>query len=81
MKAKLPTIWTDGKAQQPGRNSDAENVRGEKRRDGEVRGEKMQVREKVGKSRNIVFSRRFVAPEGREVGSLKPHAVVARSTF
>ena len=29
------------------------------------------MREKVGKSRNTVFFRRFVAPEGRKVGSLK----------
>ena len=41
------------------------------------------MREKVGKSRNTVFFRRFVAPEGRKVGSLKRrvHAVVARSIF
>ena len=31
----------------------------------------MQIREKVGKSRNIVFSQWFGAPEGRKVGSLK----------
>ena len=31
----------------------------------------MQVREKVGKSRNIVFFQWYVAPEGRKVGSLK----------
>ena len=31
----------------------------------------MQVREKVGKSRNTVFFRGFVAPEGWKVGSLK----------
>ena len=31
----------------------------------------MQVREKVGKSRNTVFIQWFVAPEGRKVGSLK----------
>ena len=36
-----------------------------------VRREKMQVREKVGKSRNTVFLQCFVAPEGRKVGSLK----------
>ena len=36
-----------------------------------IRRKKMQVREKVGKSRNIVFFRGFVAPEGRKVGSLK----------
>ena len=31
----------------------------------------MQMREKVGKSRNTVFSQWFDAPEGRKVGSLK----------
>ena len=31
----------------------------------------MQMREKVGKSRNTVFSQWFGAPEGRKVGSLK----------
>ena len=36
-----------------------------------VRREKMQVREKVGESRNTVFFQGFVAPEGRKVGSLK----------
>ena len=36
-----------------------------------VRREKMQVREKVGRSRNIVFFQCLVAPEGRKVGSLK----------
>ena len=59
-----------------------------------LRRKKMQVREKVGTSRNTVFFQWFVAPEGRKVGSLKRraeragqmrdeklHAVVARSTF
>ena len=32
---------------------------------------KIQVREKVGKSRNTVFFQWFMAPEGRKVGSLK----------
>ena len=36
-----------------------------------VRRKKMQMREKVGKSRNIAFFQWFVAPEGRKVGSLK----------
>ena len=36
-----------------------------------LRRKKIQVREKVGKSRNTVFQW-FVAPEGRKVGSLKP---------
>ena len=44
-----------------------------------VRREKMQMREKVGKSRNIVFSQCFVAPEGRKVGSQKPGGCLAHS--
>ena len=54
----------------------------------------MQMREKVGKSRNTVFFQWFVAPEARKVGSLKRrgaepsgqtrdeklHTIVARST-
>ena len=36
-----------------------------------IRRKKMQVREKVGKSRNTVFFQWFVAPEGRKVGSLQ----------
>ena len=36
-----------------------------------VRRKRIQMREKVGKSRFTVFFRRFVAPEGRKVGSLK----------
>ena len=39
-----------------------------------IRRKKMQVREKVGKSRNTVFFRGFVAPEGWKVGSLKRRA-------
>ena len=53
-------------------------VREEKRREEEriskresLRGKKIQVREKVGKSRNTVFFQWFVAPEGWKVGSLK----------
>ena len=69
-------------------------VRRVRRRD-KIRRKKMQMREKVGKSRNTVFFQWFVAPVGRKVGSLKRrvrsqlarwemkklHAVVARSTF
>ena len=40
------------------------------RRD-KIRRRKMQMREKVGKSRNTVFFQWFVAPVGRKVGSLK----------
>ena len=36
-----------------------------------LRRKKIQVREKVGKSRNTVFFQWFVAQEGRKVGSLK----------
>ena len=36
-----------------------------------IRRKKMQMREKVGKSRNTVFFQWFGAPEGRKVGSLK----------
>ena len=36
-----------------------------------IRRKKMQMCEKVGKSRNTVFFQWFVAPEGRKVGSLK----------
>ena len=53
-------------------------VREEKRREEErsqkrecLRRKKIQVREKVGKSRNTLFFQWFVAPEGRKVGSLK----------
>ena len=61
LEAKLPTIWRDENAGQLGRSSEMEKVRREK----------MQVREKVGKSQNTVFFQCFVAPEGRKVGSLK----------
>ena len=61
LEAKLPTIWRDENAVQLGRRSEMEKVRREK----------MQVREKVGKSRNTVFFQCFVAVEGRKVGSLK----------
>ena len=64
LEAKLPTIWRDENAVQISRSSEMEKVRREK----------MQVREKVGKSRNTVFYvffQCFVAPEGRKVGSLK----------
>ena len=39
-----------------------------------VRRKKMQVREKVEKSRFTAFFTRFVAPEGQKVGSLKRRA-------
>ena len=91
---------------QQGRNSDVEKVRREKDARKEMekvfqrwrksRREKMQVREKVGKSRNTVFFHvfcgsggskgRLAKAAGAEVhfGQMrdeKVHAVVARSTF
>jgi len=51
LEVKLPTIWRDEKA--------VSREKSQKRKD-----QKMQVREKVGKSRNTVFFRGFVAPEG-----------------
>ena len=36
-----------------------------------IRRKKIQAREMLGKSRNIVFFQRFVGPEGRRVGLLK----------
>ena len=69
LEVKLPTIWTDGKAE-------VGRVREEKRRRDKIREErvgrkKMQVREKVEKLRITVFFQWFVAPEGRKAGSLK----------
>ena len=54
LEVKLPTIYGEMKKQSAGRR-----VRREK-----IRRKKMQVREKVGKSRNTVFFRGFVAPAG-----------------
>ena len=52
-------VWTHGKAE-------VGRVREEK-----VRRKKMQVRQKVEKSRSTVFFQCIGAPEGRQVGSLK----------
>ena len=53
-----------------GKSQRREEKREDKRRE-RVRRKKMQVREKVAKSRFTVFFQRFVAPEGQKVGSLK----------
>ena len=53
------------------KQSRAEAERRERLEEERVRRKKMQMREKVGKSRNTVFFQWFVAPEGRKVGSLK----------
>ena len=47
-----------------------EERRSEKRKS-QARRQKMQVHEKVAKSRNTVFFQWFVPPEGQKVGSLK----------
>ena len=87
LAVKLPTIWTDGKAE-------VGRFREEKRRE-TVRKKKMQVREKVEKSRNTVFfpmicgtsgskSRLAKAAGAKPSGQMRDeqlHAVVARSTF
>ena len=57
------------KAEQ-GRGREKRKIRREKSRRERVR-KKIQMREKVGKSRFTVFFQWFVAPEGRKVGSLK----------
>ena len=71
LEVKLPTIWTDEKQ----RWEESEKRREEKKKEDQkresLRRKKIQVWEKVGKSRNTVFFQWFVAPEGRKVGSLK----------
>ena len=69
LEVKLPTIWTDEK--QRWEESERREGRREKIKEETVRRKKIQVCEKVGKSRNTVFFQWFVAPEGRKVGSLK----------
>ena len=67
---------SDGKSQR--REEKKKEDQKEKRREKEIRSKreslrrrKIQVRKKVGKSRNTVFFQWFVAPESRKVGSLK----------
>ena len=57
------------KAEQ-GRGREKRKIRRKKSRE-RVRRKKMQMREKVGESRNTSFFQWFGAPEGRKVGSLK----------
>ena len=70
LEVKLPTIWTDGKAE-------VGRVREEKRREEKRRRKKKsQKKEDPGarKGRKVAkhcFFQWFVAPEGRKVGSLK----------
>ena len=70
LEVKLPTIWTDEKQRWEESEKRREKKKGDQKRES-FRRKKIQVREKVGKSRNTVFFQWFVAPEGRKVGSLK----------
>ena len=54
-----------------GRGREKRKIRRKKSRRERVRRKNMQMREKVGKSRNTVFFQWFGAPEGPKVGSLK----------
>ena len=55
LEVKLPTIWTDEK-QSREEVERRERIRRKKSRRERVRRKKMQMREKVGKLRNTVFS-------------------------
>ena len=57
-----------------GKSQRREEKKREDQRRERVRRKKMQVREKVEKSRFTAFFTRFVAPEGRKVGSLERRA-------
>jgi hypothetical protein len=63
LEVKLPTIWTDEKAE-------VGRVREEKKKEDQrrerVRGKKMQVREQVEKSRNTVFFQQTDRQAGRQ---------------
>jgi DNA-binding transcriptional regulator PaaX len=70
LEVKLPTIWTDDKP----RGEESEKRREEKKKEDQgrkrVRRQKMQVREKVAKSRNAVFPM-ICFSGGSRIGSLK----------
>ena len=93
LEVKLPTIWTDEKQRWEEAERREEQKRADDRRE-RARRKKIQVREKVGKSRNTVFpmicgsggskSRLAKAAGAEPAGQMrdeKLHAVVARSTF
>ena len=89
LEVKPPIIWTVGKSQR------REEKKKEDQRRERGRRQKMQVREKVGKSRNIVFFQWFVGRRwsksrlAKAAGAEPPgqmrdeelHAVVVQSTF
>jgi len=70
LEVKLPTIWTDQKQSrgEAERRERLEERRSEKRKSQKKEDADARKGRKVGK---IVFFQRFVAPEGRKVGSLK----------
>ena len=70
LEVKLPTIWREMKGRD-GKSQRREEKKKENQNRESLRRKRIQVREKVGKSRNTVFFQLFVAPEGRKVGSLK----------
>ena len=70
LEVKLPTIWTDGKAE-VGRVREEKPKKWEAQRRERVRRKKMQVREMVGRSHFTVFFQWFVAVGSRKVCSLK----------
>jgi hypothetical protein len=94
LEVKLPTIWTQMKSRD-GKSQRTEEKKKENQKRESLRRRKIQVREKVGKSRNIcVFpmicgsggpqSRLSKAVGAEPCGQMrdeKLHAVVVRSTF
>ena len=79
---QIPNIWKNVPNHQPAihrrkfrsetsDNMDSWKAEVKRVRREKIRRKKMQMREKVGKSRNTVFFQWFGAPEGRKVGSLK----------
>jgi hypothetical protein len=54
LEVKLPTIWTDEKQRWEESEKRREKKKGDQKRES-FRRKKIQVREKVGKSRNTVF--------------------------
>ena len=61
---------TGGKSQRREEKRREEKMKEDQKRES-LRRKKIQVREKVGKSRDAMFFQWFVAPEGRKVGLLE----------
>ena len=71
--ASHPHLWNDRRKFRSETSDNMDSWKAEVRRvrRDKIRRKKMQMREKVGKSRNTVFFQCFVAPVGRKVSSLK----------